>query len=273
MDRFELDWDGVVAATGEFIRKQIDAAGRARGVIGLSGGIDSSVSAYLTARAIGADRLMALMMPYRTSSPESLADATLVAEALGIEHEVIEITPMVDAYFGLFPDAGRLRRANMMARQRMAVLYDQSERLDALVVGTGNRTEALLGYTTMWGDMACAFNPVGGLYKSQVRALARHLGVPERIIAKPPTADLWSGQTDEGELGFTYAEADRLLIDLVERRLSQAELLAAGHAPELVARVRRMIVSSQFKRRMPVIAKLTDRTINWDFRYPRDWTS
>ena len=251
MDRFELDWDAVVAEIAGFVREQMRGAGRSRGVIGLSGGIDSAVSAHLTAQAVGPENLVALMMPYRTSSPQSLGDAALVAEALGIGHEVIEITPMVDVYFELFPDANQLRRANMMARQRMAVLYDQSERFGALVVGTGNRTESLLGYTTLWGDMACAFNPVGGLYKTQVRALARHLGVPERIIAKPPTADLWSGQTDEGELGFTYADADQVLSRAVDEGLSAEQIAAEGFAPELVEAVLGRMGRAAFKRCMP----------------------
>ncbi|MGI5818826.1 MAG: NAD+ synthase, partial [Armatimonadota bacterium] len=218
MDRFELDWERVADVAAAFIRERMAAARRDAAVIGLSGGIDSAVSAFLTARALGADRVTALMLPYHTSSGQSLSDALLVREALGIAHEVIEITPMVDAYFDRYPDADRLRRANMMARQRMAVLYDQSERLDALVVGTGNLTEALLGYTTLWGDMACAFNPLGDLYKTQVRRLAEYLGVPGPVRTKPPTADLWQGQTDEDELGFSYEQADLILACLTEDR-------------------------------------------------------
>ncbi len=251
MDLFELDWEGAARAAALFIQQRMQAAGRGRGVIGLSGGIDSSVSAYLAARALGPSRLHAVLLPYATSSEQSQADAMAVIRDLDLPHEVIEITPMVDAYFERYPDAGRLRRANMMARQRMAVLYDQSERLDALVVGTGNLTEALLGYTTMWGDMACAFNPIGDLYKTQVRRMAAHLGVPEQIIAKPPTADLWQGQTDEGELGFTYEMADQVLTRLVDDGMSPEKVAAAGFDADVVAAVAQRMEASAFKRCMP----------------------
>lgn len=254
MDRFELDWEGAARAAALFIQERTQAAGRSRGVIGLSGGIDSSVSAYLAARALGPSRLHAVLLPHATSSEQSHADAMDVVRDLDVPHELIDITPMVDAYFERYPDAERLRRANMMARQRMAVLYDQSERLDALVVGTGNLTEALLGYTTMWGDMACAFNPIGDLYKTQVRRMAAHLGVPAQIIAKPPTADLWHGQTDEGELGFTYDEVDRLLHCVVDRGMTDKDVVAQGFELEFMDRVRRLIRGSRHKRRLPVVA-------------------
>ena len=251
MSSFELDWKQVADRAAEFVRERMSAAHRGRGVIGLSGGIDSAVAAYVTVDALGAEALTAYMLPYRTSSPSSLADAELVADELGIDNHVFDISPMVDAYFEAYPDASRLRRANMMARQRMAVLYDQSERLDALVVGTGNRTESLLGYTTLWGDMAAAFSPVGDLYKTQVRAFAAYLGVPSRIIEKPPTADLWEGQTDEGELGITYETADKVLLRLIDRGLSEEETVAEGFDPEVVRRVMDLVEASEFKRHMP----------------------
>jgi len=256
MDRFELDWERVVDEAVAFISECMAGAGRDAGVIGLSGGIDSAVSASLAARALGPGNLTAFMLPYRTSSEQSLADAMLVADALGLGREVIEISGMVDAYFARYPDADRMRRANMMARQRMAVLYDQSERLGALVVGTGNLTEALLGYTTLWGDMACAFNPVGDLYKTQVRRLAEHLHVPAPVRTKTPTADLWQGQTDEGELGFTYDEADEILSRLCDDRLSAEEIAAEGFEAETVARVEAMLRASAFKRCMPPAPEL-----------------
>ncbi len=234
-----------------FIRERMEEAEKSRLVVGLSGGLDSATSAYLAARALGKDALKAFLLPYRTTSSSSIEDALLVAGELGIEHQTIEITPMVDAYFQHFPSADRKRRGNFMARTRMAVLYDQSEELGALVLGTGNRTEALLGYTTLWGDMACAFTPLGGLYKSQVRQLAAFLGVPSRIIEKPPTADLWEGQTDEGEMGLTYDDADRVLHALFDLGLDDAALAAEGFDPALVARVRRMVDANAFKRRMP----------------------
>ena len=250
-DRFELDRELAADRAADFIREKLSAARREDAIIGLSGGIDSAVAAFLTVRALGSDALTAFMLPYRTSAESSLTDAKLVADNIGIAHQVIDISPMVDAYFASYPDANRLRRANMMARQRMAVLYDQSERLDALVVGTGNRTEALLGYTTLWGDMASAFNPTGDLYKTQVRALADHLGVPREIIEKPPTADLWQGQTDEGELGFSYDTADQVLERLIDRGMSEEDVAAEGFDEEIVRRVAEMVAGSQFKRRMP----------------------
>jgi NAD+ synthase len=256
MDRFELDWQRAADEAAAFIRQRMAAARRDAAVIGLSGGIDSALSATLTAYALGPGNLTAFMLPYCTSSEHSLCDARTVAEGLEIDHEVVEITPMVDAWFDSYPDASRVRRANMMARQRMAVLYDQSERLHALVVGTGNLSEALLGYTTLWGDMACAFNPIGDLYKTQVRRLAEHLGVPEAVCTKPPTADLWQGQTDEGELGFTYAEADRILVRLTEDRKTVDEIAAEGFDEEVVSRVQEMMEASAFKRQMPPVPDL-----------------
>ena len=254
-----------------FLREEIGSAGLSRAVLGLSGGVDSAVSAALAARALGPGNVLALCMPCRGSSPDSLRDARAVAGAVGIDIDVVDISPQIDAYFAGQPDADPLRRGNKMARERMTVLYDRSAAWQALVVGTSNKTELLLGYGTLFGDMASALNPLGDLYKTQVFELARHLGLPQAVISKAPSADLWAGQTDEQEMGFSYDAVDHLLYDLVERRLGDAELAGAGHDPVFVVRVRRMISRSQFKRRMPLIAKLTDRTINADFRYPRDW--
>ncbi|MEW6553683.1 MAG: NAD+ synthase [Actinomycetota bacterium] len=234
-----------------FIRERTAAAGRSRLVVGLSGGLDSAVSTYLAERALGRDNLTAFLMPYKTTDPQSTKDALLVASELGIAHRIIDITPMVDAYFDRLPEADRKRRGNYMARTRMAVLYDQSAARDALVLGTGNRTEALLGYTTLWGDMACAFTPLGDLYKTQVRQLAGALGVPARIVGKPPSADLWQGQTDEGEMGLTYDEVDRLLYAMIDLGHGDAELEADGFGPALVRKVRDMVEASSFKRCMP----------------------
>ena len=254
-----------------FLREEVASAGLSRAVLGLSGGIDSAVACALAARAFGPEHVLALCMPYRSSDPGSERDARAVASALGVRCDVVDITPQVDAYFARFPDADSLRRGNKMARERMSILYDRSAEFRGLVIGTSNKTELLLGYGTLFGDMASAINPLGDLYKTQIFQLARHLGLPESVVGKAPSADLWEGQTDEAEMGFTYEAVDRLLWDLVERRFSEAELAVAGHDPAFVARVRRMIAKSQFKRRMPLIAKLSDRTINADFRYPRDW--
>jgi NAD+ synthase len=246
-----IDPEKAVPGIVDFIRRRLLASGRHRLVVGLSGGIDSATSAYLAVRAVGPENLKAYLLPYRTTDRKNIEDALLVVDRLGIESRTVDITPVVDAYFREFPDADRKRRGNFTARVRMAVLYDQSEAEEALVLGTGNRTEALLGYTTLWGDMACAFTPLGGLYKTQVRRLASFLGVPEEIIEKPPTADLWEGQTDEGELGITYEEADSLLYHMVDLEYDNASLKKAGFDLEKVKKVRRMMAASAFKRTMP----------------------
>ena len=251
-----LDPEEVLPRILDFIRGRMEEAGRSRLVVGLSGGLDSVTSACLAVRALGSENLTAFLMPYRTTSPQSADDALLAATELGIAHETIDITPMVDAYFERFPEADHKRRGNFMARTRMAVLYDQSAALDALVLGTGNRTESLLGYTTLWGDMACAFTPLGDLYKTQVRQLAVHLGVPPRIIEKPPTADLWQGQTDEGEMGLTYGEVDRLLYNMFELGMGDDGLEAEGFSRAFILKVRGIIESSSFKRCMPPFCEL-----------------
>jgi NAD+ synthase len=264
-----IDTDVARRVIGEFIRGQLRQAGFERAVLGLSGGIDSALVAYLTAEAIGADKLFCVLMPYRTSSEGSVIDAQEVVKRLGVASEIVEISPMVDAYFASQSDATPLRRGNYMARQRMAVLYDRSVTWGGLVVGTGNKTESLIGYTTLFGDSACAFNPIGDLYKSQVRQVAAAIGVPEAIITKAPSADLWPGQTDETEAGFTYPELDRLLFWRVDKRRSIEELEGLGFSRELVERVDRMIATSEFKRQVPPIAKLGPRTAGVDYLYPR----
>jgi NAD+ synthase len=254
-----------------FVRNEVQRTGFRRVVLGLSGGIDSTLSAYLAARALGPENVCGIRMPYSTSSQETMDHGALVARELGIRTSTIPITEQIDAYFRLFPDASRLRRANKMARERMTILYDQSAAQEALVLGTSNKTELLLGYGTIHGDMASAVNPIGDLYKTQVRSLSRHMGVPESIITKNPTADLWAGQTDEAELGFTYELVDRLLVRLVDERARHDELISEGFEPAFVARIAKMVQSSHYKRRLPVIAKLSHRTIDRDFRYARDW--
>ncbi len=257
-----------------FIRGQLRQAGFERALLGLSGGIDSAVVAFLVAEAIGPERLLCALLPYRTSSGASLEDARSVVDRLGCASRVVDISSIVDGYFegALGPDgaaASSLRRGNFMARARMAVLYDLSVVWGGLVVGTGNKTEVLIGYTTHFGDDACAFDPVGDLYKSQLRQVAVDLGVPERIITKPPSADLWPGQTDEAEVGFSYAELDRLLYWMVDRRRSPEELAERGFDPRFVERVARMVAGAEFKRQVPPIAKLGPRTSGVDYLYPR----
>jgi len=255
----------------DFIRSQLRQSGFERCVLGLSGGIDSGLVAYLVAAAIGPERLLCVRMPYRTSSPASLADAQAVLDDLRCAGDLVEITPMVDGFFSqpANADASTLRRGNFMARMRMAVLYDRSVTFGGLVVGTGNKTESLIGYTTLFGDSACAFNPIGDLYKSQVRQLAVAMGVPRQIIEKAPSADLWPDQTDEAEGRFTYPELDRILYWRIDRRRSVEEVAALGFEPATVDRVDRMVATSEFKRQVPPIAKLGPRTAGVDYLYPR----
>ena len=254
-----------------FLKTEITRAGFQHAVVGLSGGIDSALSCFLAAEALGAQNVLAVRMPYKNSSADSLEHAQLVIDQLGVESVTIPITEMVEPLFQRDPDMSSMRRGNIMARARMIVLYDQSEVFKGLVVGTGNKTEILLGYTTLYGDSACALNPLGDLYKTQVRQLARAMGVPEVIIQKPPTADLWKGQTDEGELGFTYTEVDKLLYLLVDQRYSPQDCVEAGFAEEFVRKVVEKIRRNHFKRVLPPIAKLTNRTVGYDFLYLRDW--
>ena len=256
-----------------FIASHLRQTGFERALLGLSGGIDSALCAYLVAAAIGPDNLLCLLLPYRTSSPASRTDAEEVVRRLGCESRLIEITPIVDGYFetalGGGEDVSQLRRGNLAARARMAVLYDQSVPWRGLVIGTSNKTETLLGYTTLFGDNAAAIQPIGDLYKSQVRQLAAAILVPGEILRKPPTADLWAGQTDEEEVGLPYAMLDQLLYWLVDRRRSRAEVLAMGFAVDKVARVERLVRESEFKRQVAPIAKVGPRTPGVDYLYPR----
>ena len=263
-----------------FIREEITRVGFSRGILGLSGGIDSALVAYLAVEALGAENVTGILMPYRTSNPASRADAELVARQLGIATRVIEITPMVEPYLAQYVDAHperseaqskERRRGNVMARARMIVLYDQSEALRALVIGTSNKTEALLGYTTQFGDNAAAIQPLADLYKFQVRQLARALNVPDAIIAKAPSADLWQGQTDEGELGFTYDDADAILYRLVDERRHADDVIALGFDARIVQRIVALMQRNQFKRVLPPVAKISARTVGADFLYNRDW--
>jgi NAD+ synthase len=254
-----------------FIHSELTRVGYSKGVIGLSGGVDSALSCYLAAKALGPENVLAVRMPYKTSSPESLEHAQMVIEALGVQSLTLPITEMVDPLFKRLPEAGNMRRGNVMARARMIILYDQSEQFKGLVIGTGNKTEILLGYTTLYGDSACALNPIGDLYKTQVRQLSRAMGIPEAIVGKPPSADLWLGQTDEGELGFTYEEVDKLLYLLVDQRYSPADCVEAGFADSFVRLVAERVRRNHFKRVLPPIAKLSNRTVGYDFLYLRDW--
>jgi NAD+ synthase len=253
-----------------FLRDEVAKAGLTRVVLGLSGGIDSAAVAALAAEAFGPGRVLAIHTPYSTSGADSLRDAGEVADKLGIELRVIPVTPQVDAYRKVAGDLHQVRLGNKMARERKSIEFDLAWP-DGAVLGTSNKTELLLGYGTWFGDMASSLNPVGDLYKTQLRELAVLLDIPERIVRKAPSAELWPGQTDEMELGFTYEQADLVLYHMVDRRLRPSELVEAGFDPALVQRIREMVRKSHFKRVMPLIAKVSLRTIGHDFLYPRDW--
>ena len=254
-----------------FIRSEITRAGFSRAVINLSGGIDSAVSFALACEALSPQNVLAICLPYKTSSPDSLEHARMLIDQFASTAFTIPITEMVDPLINREPDMSAVRKGNIMARARMIVAYDQSEAFKGLVIGTGNKTEILLGYTTLYGDSACALNPIGDLYKTQVRQLARSLNIPDIIINKPPSADLWAGQTDEGELGFTYENVDKLLFFLVDQRYRPEECVEAGFEEKLVRKVVDRIRKNQFKRVLPPIAKLSNRTVGYDFLYLRDW--
>lgn len=255
-----------------FIRDSIAKAGMSRAVIGLSGGIDSAVSAYLSAKALGAENVLALRMPYKTSSDSSLSDAEAVIEDLGLPHLTLPITDMADPLIRRFPQMSRLRQGNIMARMRMIALYDQSMAWNGLVMGTSNKTEFLLGYSTIYGDSGVALHPIADLYKAQVRQLAGWLGVPRSVIDKPPSADLWVGQTDEDELGFSYDEADQILFLLVDERYTVDEVAEEGFDRGFAVKIWERVKANHYKRTMPNIAKVSQRSIGHDFLYLRDYT-
>jgi NAD+ synthase len=267
----EINTDLARKILSSFLREEITRTGLKHAVVGVSGGVDSSLSCFLAAEGLGPENVLAVRMPYKQSSPDSLRHAQLVIEATGVQSKTVDITPMVEPLFEQFPAMDSRRKGNVMARERMIILYDQSAEIGGLVVGTGNKTEIMLGYTTLYGDSACALNPLGDLYKTQVRQLARAVGVPEEIVSKPPTADLWTGQTDEGELGFTYEDVDKLLYLLVDERYSPEECTEVGFKKDFVGRVVEIVRRNQFKRVLPPIAKLSHRTVGYDFLYLRDW--
>lgn len=270
MKGLDLNAPLAVRVLTSFVRDAVETSGTSCVVVGLSGGIDSALSAALAAQALGPERVHAFLLPYRTSSPESVADARLVAGHLGIPQRLIDISPMVDAYFEVEPDADPGRRGNKMARERMTILFDQAKKLDGLVLGTSNKTEILLGYSTVFGDNASSLNPLGDLYKHQVWQLARHLGLPEQVVDKRPSADLWPGQTDEGDLGFDYRTADEVLYLLFDLGLNPREIVDRGYEEWVVHRIVRLEKQFRFKRRLMLIARLSGSAVNLDQEIPRD---
>jgi len=269
--RIKLNESLAIAALADFLRDGVENAGSDGLVLGLSGGVDSALAAALAARAIGTDRVHAYFLPYRTSDPQSAVDAAAVAAKFGLALTTIDITPQVDAYFDRVDrDADRVRRGNKMARERMSILFDQSKKLGALVTGTSNKSEILLGYSTIFGDNASSLNPIGDLYKQQVWQLARALGVPEQVVAKRPSADLWPGQTSEGELGFEYAMADEVLYLMFDQGMTADEVVDRGYPEAVVARIVKLERANRFKRRLMLIARLSGSAINLDREIPRD---
>lgn len=253
-----------------FVRDEVRKVGIEKVVLGLSGGVDSALVAFIAAEALGPENVHAICMPYKSSNPESEEHARLVAAACGVNFSVVPITPMIDAYFNMFPTADNMRRGNKMARERMTILFDHSALLRALVLGTSNKTELLLGYGTLYGDMASALNPIGDIYKSQVWQLSAAMGIPNEVVEKQPSADLWAGQTDEEDLGFSYRQVDELLYRMVDQKFTRSDLTADGFENDFIESVYSKIQNSHFKRHLPIIAKVSNCSIDRDFRYARD---
>jgi NAD+ synthase len=254
-----------------FIKEELHKFGYKKGILGLSGGLDSTVCAFLAARSLDAKNVIGLILPYKDTFAWDVKDAENIASQLHIESFLVDISPMVDAYFTKQPTESRVLKGNKMARERMSILYDFSARKKALILGTSNKTELLLGYGTIHGDMACAINPMGDLYKTQIRQLARYLKVPEKILKKKPTAGLWAGQTDEGELGLSYAKIDQILYELIDLKKTKKEVIAEGFRKQDVENIIHLMKSSEFKRRMPPLPKISDRTVGHDVLFPYDW--
>ncbi len=271
IDRLKLNREVVATYLIEFVRQEILKTGLKKAVIGLSGGVDSSLVAYIAKEALGPENVYGILMPYRTSSRDSIDDAMKVVKDTGIHHSVVDITQPSDAYIEKFEGMDRVRKGNVFARMRMITLFDHSQALGALVVGTSNKTELLLGYGTWYGDMASSLNPIGDLYKNQVYQMADYFGVPESILKKKPSADLWVGQSDEEELGFSYDVADIVLYHLYDLRYTIDQVVELGFERALVEGIADRVRRNQFKRLPPIIAKISKRTINVDFRYLRDW--
>lgn len=256
MSKLRLNLEETHKTLVKFLKEKIEATGMKKAVFGLSGGIDSALVAYLLKDALGAENVLAIMMPYKSSNPESLAHAELVVEDLKIRSKKVEITDMIDAYFKNEEDASILRKGNKMARERMSILFDNSAKENALVIGTSNKTEIYLGYSTQFGDSACAINPIGDLYKTNIWDLSRYLKVPEVIVNKQPSADLWEGQTDENEMGLTYKEADEVLYRLLEENKNIDEIVDEGFNKEVINKIVIRMNRSEYKRNMPLIAKI-----------------
>ena len=265
-----MKWSNLEKYLINFLKEETFKTGLKGAVLGLSGGIDSAVVAVLAKKAFK-ENFKAILLPSQFSSDNSIKDALDLCKKFDISHEILEIKDIINGYHEN-KNSTNLRVGNFSARVRMAILFDQSAKYNSLVLGTSNKSELLLGYGTWYGDLASAVNPIGDLYKTEVFSFAKHLGVNDSIIEKPPSADLWDGQSDEEELGYSYKQIDSVFYELVEKRLSPHEVISKGFDKDLVLKLDNMIYRNQFKRKMPIIAKITQRTIGIDFLYPRDVT-
>jgi len=266
----DIDTKRAEKIIGQFIIHHVESAQFQGAVLGLSGGLDSSVVAALASRVLGSERVLGILMPYKFSSSESTEHANLIAKQLGIRTKTFDITKIAEGYE---TNLDKLRLGNLLARLRMCIVFDQSKAESLIVLGTSNKTEFLLGYTTWYGDMAAGIYPIADFYKTQVRMLAKHLGIPQVIIDKPPTADLWPDQTDESEIGNSYERIDKMLQLLVDGRLSPKETIQKGFSEQEVTRLTKMVIKNQYKRVMPPICKISARTIGYDFNYIKDWST
>ena len=268
---FETNYEAIETHLLNFIRDSIHKNNFKNGILGVSGGVDSAVVLALTKRALGSNNTFALLMPYRLSSKDSLIHARQICDQLNVAYDIVDISTAVDSYFEKFPTDNKVLIGNKCARERMSVLYDFSARKKALVVGTSNKSELLVGYSTIYGDSAAAFFPIGDLYKTQVKAFGEYLGIPQEILRKIPSADLWEDQTDEDELGISYKELDEILYLLIDIKKKESDIKKMGYSENKLKKIKQMIVQSQYKRTIPPIPKIHNRTIGIDFRYSRDW--
>jgi NAD+ synthase len=260
-------WELVENYLIKFLKNEVKKTGLQNVILGLSGGLDSAVVAVLCKKAFK-NNIYTVMMPSQFSSDNSLEDAKALCKTFDIPTQTISIAPLLESYIN--NNMSNLRVGNFSARMRMSILFDKSAQYNALVIGTSNKSELLLGYGTIFGDLASAINPIGDIYKSELFEFAKYLKINEQIINKAPSADLWDGQSDEADLGYTYAQIDTVLKELIENRLNKSELINKGFDEHLVLMLMKRVFQNQFKRKMPIIAKLTNRTINQDFLYARD---